>query len=98
MKVYPTANYKATKEYFLEQASLKRDAHFDDKGRQDKPVPLEVDALLAKVSTLKDAQSDGDEAGGIQRSTKEEKEGKVERWRTGGSKETAIVVEHSATT
>ena len=25
LKVYPTANYKATKEYILEQASLKRD-------------------------------------------------------------------------
>ena len=31
LKVHTTANYKATKEDILEQASLKRDAHFDDK-------------------------------------------------------------------
>ena len=66
LKVHPTANYKATKEYILEQASLRRDAHFDDKGKQDKPVPMEVDALLAKVSALKDARGAGDEAGGIE--------------------------------
>ena len=48
LKIHPTANYKTTKEYILEQASLKRDAHFDDKGKHDKPVPMEVDALLAK--------------------------------------------------
>ena len=48
------------------QASLKRDAHFDDKGKHDKLVPLEVDALLAKVSTLKDARGVGDEAGGTE--------------------------------
>ena len=56
LKVHPTANYKATKEYILEQASLKGDAHFDDKGKQDKLVFVEVDALLAKVSAFKDAR------------------------------------------
>ena len=66
LKVHPTANDRATKEYFLEQASLKRDAHFDDKGKQDKPVPMEVDALLAKVSALKDARGAGDEAGDME--------------------------------
>ena len=44
---------KATKQKILEQASLERDAHFDDKGKQDKPVPMEVDALLSKVSTTR---------------------------------------------
>ena len=63
LKVHATANYKATKEYILEQASLKRNAHFDDKGKHDKPVPMEVDALLAKVSALKDARGVGHEAG-----------------------------------
>ena len=62
LNVPPTANYKATKEYILEQASLKRDAHVDDKGKQDKLVPVGVDALLAKVSALKDARGAGDEA------------------------------------
>ena len=66
LKVHPTTNYKATKEYILEQASLKRDAHFDDKGKQDKLVPMEVDALLAKVSALKDARGVGGEAGGTE--------------------------------
>ena len=33
------------------------------KGNRDKPVPTEADALLAKVSALKDAR---DEAGGIE--------------------------------
>ena len=61
LKVHPTAKYKATKEYILENASLKRDAHFDDKGKHDKPVPVEVDALLTKVSALKDARGVGDE-------------------------------------
>ena len=56
LKVHPTANYKATKEHILEQASVRRHVHFDDKGKQDKPVPMEVDALLAKVSTLKDVR------------------------------------------
>ena len=66
LKVHPTANDRATKEHFLERASLKRDAHFDDKGKQDKPVLMEVDALLAKVSALKDTRGAGDEAGGME--------------------------------
>ena len=66
MKVHPTAKYKATKEEILEKASLKRDAHFDDNGKQDKPVLMEVDALLAEVSALKDARGVGDEAGGTE--------------------------------
>ena len=66
LKVHATANYKATKEYILEQASLKRDAHFDDKGKHDKAAPVEVDALLAKVSALKHARGVGDEAGGTE--------------------------------
>ena len=66
LKVHTTANYKATKECILEQASIKRDAHFDDKRKHDKPVPMEVDALLAKVSALKDARGVGDEAGGTE--------------------------------
>ena len=61
LKVHSTANYKATKEYILEQASLKRHAHFDDKGKHDKPVFMEFDTLLAKVSALKDAPGVGDE-------------------------------------
>ena len=64
INVHPTANYKATKEHILEQASLKRDAHFYDKGKHDKPAPMEVDALLAKVSALNNARGVGDEAGG----------------------------------
>ena len=36
------------------------------KGNRDKPVPTEADALLAKVSALKDARGEGDEAGGIE--------------------------------
>ena len=66
LKVHPTANCKANKECVLEQASLKKDAQFDVKGKQDKPVPMEVDALLAKASALKDARGDGDGAGGIE--------------------------------
>ena len=132
MKVHPTAKYKATKEYILEQASLRRDTHFDDEGKQDKLVPMEVDALFAKVSALKDARGPGDEAGGIEAHVhdscegrsqrqeeeawtdntsstldqierelmalkdKEEKEGKVEREER-CSKETAIIVENTAT-
>ena len=66
LKVHPTANYKATKEYILEQASLERDAHLDDKGEHDKPVFIEVDALLAKIRALMDARGVGDEAGGTE--------------------------------
>ena len=51
----------ATKEYIFEQASLKRDAHFDDKGRYDQPVLMEVDALLAKVAALKEGRGEKDE-------------------------------------
>ena len=54
LKISPTANYMMTKEYILEQASLERDAHFDDKGKHDKLVLMEVDALLAKVTALKE--------------------------------------------
>ena len=40
------AKCTVTKEYILEQASLKRDAHFDDIRKQDKLVPVEcVDSL-----------------------------------------------------
>ena len=46
----------------LEHASLKRDAHFDDKGKHDKLVPMEVDALLAKVTALKEFRGEKDEA------------------------------------
>ena len=54
LEIHSTANYRTTKEYILEKASLERDAHFDVKGKQDKPVPMEVDALLAKVTALKE--------------------------------------------
>ena len=50
----------------MEQASLKSDAHFDDEGKHDKLVPMEIDALLAKVSALNDARGVGDEAGGTE--------------------------------
>ena len=73
LKVHPTANF------FLEQASLRRDAHFDDKGKQDKPVPMEVDALLAKVSALKDVRGAGDEAGGIEEHVHESCQGGSQR-------------------
>ena len=63
LKIHPTAKYKITKEYILEQASLKRDAHFDDKAKLDKPSPMEVDALLAKVTALKESKGDGGEGG-----------------------------------
>ena len=66
LKVHPTANCKATKECILEQTSFKRDVHFDDGGKQDERVPVAVDALFAKVNALKDARSDGDEAGGTE--------------------------------
>ena len=79
MKVHPTANYKATKEYISEHASLRRDAHFDDKGKQDKSVPKEVDALLAKVSALKYARGPGDEAGGIEAHVHDSCEGGSQR-------------------
>ena len=62
LKIHPTANYKTTKEYILEQASLERDAHFDDEGNHDKPVPMEVDALLAKVTALREGRGECDEA------------------------------------
>ena len=66
LKVHPTANYQATKEKILERASFHRDAHFHDKGKHHKPVAVEIDVLLAKVSALKDAPGVGDEAGGIE--------------------------------
>ena len=62
LKIHSTAKYKTTKEYILEQAILKRDAHYDDKGKHDKPVPMEVDALLAKVTALKEGRGEKDEA------------------------------------
>ena len=52
LKVQPTANYKATKEFILEQARLRRDAHFDDKGKQDKPVPMWKSTLCLPRSAL----------------------------------------------
>ena len=58
LKIHPTANCKTTREYILEQASLKRDAHSDDKGKHDKPVPMEVDALLAKVTAPKEGRGE----------------------------------------
>ena len=62
LKIHSTAKYKTTKEYILEQAILKRDVHYDDKGKHDKPVPMEVDALLAKVTALKEGRGEKDEA------------------------------------
>ena len=40
LKIRPIANYKTTKEYILEKASLKGEAHFDDEGNHDKPIPI----------------------------------------------------------
>ena len=40
----------------------RRAAHVDDKGKHDKPVPMEVDALLAKVTALKLGRGKKDEA------------------------------------
>ena len=79
LKVHPTANYAAAKEYILEQASLKRDAHFDDEGKQDKPSLMEVDALLVKVRALKDARGDGDETGGTEPHFRDSREGGSQR-------------------
>ena len=55
MKIHPSANYKTTKAYIMEQASLKKDAHFEEPSKT-KPVPMEVDVLLAKVQALKDEE------------------------------------------
>ena len=43
-------------------ASLNDDAHFDDNAKRDKPVPTKVDALLAKVTALKEARGESGEA------------------------------------
>ena len=54
LKVPPTAIYTATKEYILEQASLKRDAPSDVQGKHYKSVSTEVDAFFffAKLSRV----------------------------------------------
>ena len=53
LKIHSTANYKATKDCILGHASLKKKAHFHDKETHTKPVPMDVEALLAKVIALK---------------------------------------------
>ena len=60
MKIHPSANYKTTKAYIMEQSNLRKDAHFEEPGK-GKPIPMEVDALLAKVLALKDGDGDGEE-------------------------------------
>ena len=62
LKIHSTVNYKTTEEYNLEQASLEREAHADDRGKHDKLVPMEVDALFAKVISLKEGSGEKDEA------------------------------------
>ena len=62
LKIHPTVRYKTTEEFYLEQASLEREAHVDDRGKHDKLVPMEVDALLAKVISLKECSGEKDEA------------------------------------
>eukprot|EP00974_Lingulodinium_polyedra_P113135 10950929-Lingulodinium_polyedra.AAC.1 len=47
VKIHPSANYKTTKAYIMEQSNLRKDAHFEDPSK-GKPAPMEVDALLAK--------------------------------------------------
>ena len=53
MKIHAAASCKASMEYILEQTSHKMDAHLDVIGKQDKPVAMVVDALLAKVTAVK---------------------------------------------
>ena len=47
LKIHPTANYKTTKEYILEQASFNSDAHFDDEGKHEIDGGSAVSATLA---------------------------------------------------
>ena len=62
LRIHPTASYKTTKMYVLEQANLKKHAHFEER-QSDKPVPMEVDVLLAKIAEMKGGMEDGDQGG-----------------------------------
>ena len=57
IKIHPTADCKTTKTYILEQAALRKDAHFSDGGKHGGPAPMEVDQLLAKIQELKEGTS-----------------------------------------
>ena len=46
----------------LHNSTSLREAHFDDEGKHDKPVHMEVDALLAKVTVLKEGRGEKDAA------------------------------------
>ena len=48
--------------YVLEQVSLKKACHFDD-DKKDKPTPMDVDALLAKIQEMKDGGEGEEEEG-----------------------------------
>ena len=52
-------------EYILAQACLRRDAHFDDKAKHEKPVPMGLDAPLAKVTALKEGRGESCEASDV---------------------------------
>ena len=45
LKIHPLENYKTTKNTSLSRRASKRDAHFDDKGKHDKPVPMLMHCL-----------------------------------------------------
>ena len=54
LKLHAASKFNATKEYVLEQARIRKEAHFEDPAAaKSKPTPMEVDALLAKVEALK---------------------------------------------
>ena len=57
--IHLTANYKTTKKSTsLSRRASKGTPIFDNEGKQDKPVPMEVDAMLAKVTALKEGEKD----------------------------------------
>ena len=62
MRVHPVATYAATRMYIIEQTRLRKDAHFEEPKKPDDPVPMEVDALLARIEALRGEQSPETEA------------------------------------
>ena len=58
LRVKPGADYAETKQYILEQVSLRKEAHFADGGKHGGPVPMELDNLLANILEYKE-QTEG---------------------------------------
>ena len=49
----------------LSRQASKRDAHFDDRAKHVRPVPMEFDALLAQVTALNEVRGESSEAGEV---------------------------------